>query len=301
MGTILLFIMLLGSSSKADGETNCVVYEIGIRIIGEQGLEAGIAFFETQVKAEENLWALFGMGWSYWKEGSNEQARQICAFILERQPTGQLEANCQYLMGCLSFNQNEFENSKTYFQNAHHLYTMEQSQQGIGNTLIGMCKVAIAAGNIADADTYLQEIASFDKRDDYAAHLFELKSRVAFAKNDFKEALVMAKRARDVYAKRKQEIFSMYAHAMEGFLLVVNGKLHEAVPVLEEIDAYSRKTNDKRLSYYNGVSWVLLWRIQRYGHQPEVLPIRAYIDAFQDKHLERHLEFALEWNGFKDD
>ena len=277
-------------------------YDCGVQIIKEKGVEAGVKYFERHAAEKNTLASLFGMAWAYWKDGAYEQSGKLCRYILAREPIPNLAANCHYLLGHLNFNAGMLDEAELSFQKALGIYEKVQSETDIRQTLMGLTVVHLAERNLAEAERVLAQIeVDSGQTQSPDGFIFEIRNRLAFARGEYNRALAFARQSEAAYATEGDRVSEIYAKGNVGFLLVIQGQVGEAMATLDEVDAFAKAYNDKKLSYYNGVSWILFYRLLGYEYLSLVPQVEAWIAAFNDQYLADHLNFALSWDKTRND
>ena len=119
------------------------MYDQGIEIMTREGVEAGIKFFEAHSIETGSLRSLYGQAWGYWVEGSLDDARLVCDYILAQNPHAVLKAHCYYLKGYIGLVQDKYGEAEIYFTKARKIYQEKQRYGDQFKTTLGIASTAI--------------------------------------------------------------------------------------------------------------------------------------------------------------
>jgi len=260
-----------------------------------QGPDAMINFFTQKLEdGAGDLSALFGVAWGYWMKGDLALAKKACEFILTKDPEVNVTANCYYLLGYIAA-QNREPEAVAHLTKALEFYQQSNNTQGIFLTNNGLAFAEVLNRNYNNATVYLARSEKLiPELDVNLGHYFELRSRVAFRRGSYAEALEYGGQSYHEYEKLNDLKSMTNAKCSNGFFLMLLGRFKEAVQVMAEVDKIIAEQNYEYLSVFAAANWLYAYKCKGQDFTKLLDYINRWLEQNNDETLKYHLDFVLE-------
>ncbi len=302
MGTRVLLIVIgffsiFGCASAQEEKKKDSVYNTGISLINQKGVEAGIDYFEKNAIQTGSYSALFGVAWGFWTEGNLEEAEKICDFIIFKDPKEVLVAHCLYLKGHIAITRGQHDTGKDHFLNALPVYKKLKRHGDIYKTTLGIATSCILGKEYRDGENYLKTaLLANDKAGKNLGQYYYLYSRLAFGEDRLDEALRYSRESYQQYKLIGDKKSMANALSDIGFYLFITGDFEEGLKKTNEANQIIQNLGLVKWSYYNSINYILAYRCSGLPYASFVEKVRFWINKTEDMDLEEMLEYVLNYD-----
>ena len=275
-------------------------YEKGRKILLNQGASAAIEYFEELTITENDPKAMYYLGWSLYEDGNQEEAQVIARFLIDKEPGDRFMGHSYYLLGVIA-NEKADPIAIQHFEEAEVYYLRTTSFGSLYRTRCGMAAALIVQERFLEAQTHLNYAIRYrkkSKKPENTAYYHELLSRVFFGLGDYEAALEEANESHQVYEKLGDSVAATYTQSSIAFFEILTGRAEAGIERTKKIDdiIYSVEDEYKKLSFYNGLNWIIALRCSGKDYTDFEHGLRDKIADSGDQLLKKHLDFALTWN-----
>ncbi|CAM2065385.1 Tetratricopeptide repeat protein [Sulfidibacter corallicola] len=272
-------------------------YKYGLSLVSHINSNDAQWFFEELALATNDPEFVFGRAWIHWKKGNIPLAERDALFVLEQRPRPIVAARCNYLLGFVWTETNQYDKALEAFERAFTGYAALNKPASMLRTLKGFAYATINLGDLDAAESYLEralDLANQLNPHPNLGYFFELKTRISFAKGDYVESLRYSRLCYEEYAKINDLESMVSARINIGFFNVLNGNLREGIENALEADRHIKIHNFVRASRTNNAVWMLIYRCRNQDYQTLERDLKEWIAHQNDEMLESLRRFVTE-------
>lgn len=270
-------------------------YDYGLSLLVANRNDDALLWFSELTKRFNDPLYFYGKAFTHWQSGELAEAKRDLEILLERDVPDLVKARSHYVYAFVILDDVHPQVAKDHAHESRRIYQSLGKNGGFFLASMQLAEFEILTKNFREADRYIFEGLEANGRlakPHCPGKAFELRSDIAWRKQDYRTSLEYAKRAHQAYLDFGNLAYAILIETRVALLNALLGNFQEAYIHASKVDQMALGEYPVAAKIYNHLTFILMDRCQGYDYQIRKREVMEWIESHgKDGELQALLNF----------